>query len=225
MKTRNFNIAIASLILVSMTVWFSCEKEEILPINVTTETMELSSEISAYLTGGELNAFYEEFEVAKKQLPPLYNLRKVEIVMENEVKYINPIDFSIQSTKQILHTGYGVWEDFGKIKYSEILDLPVNKVRSSGKGTILLMRPNDGKVPIIESPLNFESSFSKGDKINDSRGDRFQEQRIYSRLDFTDGEDIFDGVYGTANKIEIYSCDRPNFYKGVIYGYVAIKVK
>ena len=225
MKTRNFNIAIATLILVSMTVWFSCEKEDILPINVTTETMEMSAEISAYLTGGELNAFYEEIEAVKKELPPLYNLRIVEIIMENEIRNMNQLDVSIQPSKQILHVGYGVWKDFGKIQYSEILNLPINKVRPSGKGTILLMRPNEGKIPIIEAPLNFESSSRNVVEIEDSKGERFQEQRIYSRLDFTDGEDIFDGVYGTAHKIEIYGCDRPDSYKGIIYGYVAIKVK
>lgn len=234
MKTRNSIIAIASLILVSMMAWFSCEKEDILPINITTETMEMPAEIAAYLTESELNAFNEEVEAAKENLPPLYVVRRVGIVMENEVQYINQNEFSPQSPTQILFTGTGVWKDFGKIRYAETVNLPVNKVKSSGKGTIFLMRPSkDAKSPIIESLLNFESSLRKEEKFdsevavvsNDSRFGTFQEQRIYSRLDFTDGEGIFEGAYGIAHKIEIYSCDKPNHYKGIIYGYVSFKVK
>jgi hypothetical protein len=233
MKTRNSIIAIASLILVSMMAWFSCEKEDILPINVTTETMEMPAEIAAYLTESELNAFYQEVEAAKEDLPPLYMVRRVEIVMENEVQYIHQNEFSLQSPTQILFTGTGIWKDFGKIRYTETVNLPLNKVKPSGEGTIFLLRSKDANSPIIESLLNFESSLRKGVKIdsevavgsNDSRFGRIQEQRIYSRLDFTDGEGIFEGAYGIAHKIEIYSCDKPNHYKGIIYGYVAFKVK
>lgn len=233
MKKRNYIIAIASLILVSMMAWISCEKENIKPIVNTKATIDMPVEVAAYLTESELNAFYQEVEAAKENLPPLYVVRRVEIVMDNEVEYIYQNEFSYQSPAQVLFTGTGVWEDFGKIRYSETVNLPVNIVKPCGEGTIFLLGLKDAKNPVIGSLLNFESSSRKGDIIdsevaegfNDSSFGGIQEQRIYSSLDFKDGEGIFEGAYGIAHKIEIYSCDKPNYYKGIIYGYVAIKVK
>jgi hypothetical protein len=228
MKTRNYIIAIASLILVSM-IWFSCEKEEILPINTVTETIDMPAEVAAYLTENEINEFNQEVETVKKAIPPLYTVKIVGIVMDNEIEYLYQKDPEFQSPTQIIFTGRGVWKGFGRIRYSETVNLYKKPI---GEGIIFLVKPRKDKIgPITETPLEFESSLrQKGGfvtenptKGTDSENTKFYEERFYSRINFTGGDGIFYGAYGIAHKVEIHYADRPNYCKAVIYGYVVIK--
>ena len=239
MKTRNYIIAIASLILVSMMVWFSCEKEDILPITTTTETIELSlsDEVKAYLSESELKEFYEEVESVKAKLPPIQEIRLVSILMENKVRYANL--YSPYPSVQINFIGTGFWNEFGGIRYAETVFLLNEGGNSKGNGAIYLQKkaPPDNKVleekidPIAEAPLFFESSFRKDithgfpqpyDTVKGNERN-ITEQRFHSKFNFTKGEDIFEDAFGKATKLEIHNPDRPGYCKGVIYGYVVIK--
>ena len=232
MKTRNYITAIASLILVSM-MWFSCEKENTLPINSATETLDMPAEVAAYLSEREINEFYKEVETAKEALPPLYMVRIVGIVMDNKVEYLLHKDLPFQSPAQIKFTGIGVWKKLGKIRYTETVNLPDQKVKPIGEGIIFLLMPFDYKNnpnPITEVQLEFESSLRKEAKSdipfpNEVKNqNRSSAHKFYSRIDFIGGNGIFKGAYGIARKLEVHYPERPNYCKGVIYGYVITKV-
>ena len=233
MKKRNIIIAMTSLILVSMMVLFSCEKRNILlPADNPEATLELPSEVAAYLSDSEISAFYQEIDAVNKGIPPHYMVRLVGIVMENEVEYLYEKALPPpQSPTQIKFTGSGNWKGLGKIRYAETVDLRGDKTEPGGKGAIFLINPLEDRIAPIEAQLRFESSQreecrNETDYPNASPDiDKGKEQRFHSRIDFTGGDDIFDGAYGKAHKLEIHDLARPDFCKGVIYGHVITRVK
>ena len=235
MKKRNYIIGIATLILVSMMAFFSCEKDEILPIASNTAAIDLTlpDEVEAYVSANELNEFYKEVESIKASLSPLQKIRLVSIQMENKVRY-TPL-YIPDPPVQITFKGTGFWSKLGTIRFEESVVIYNEGGNSDGNGAIFLQKKDiydDNIGPIIEAPLYFESSsrkdithgFQQADDTVKGNDRNITQQRFHSKFNFTYGEDIFKGAYGKATKLEIHNPDRPEYCKGIIYGYVVMKV-
>lgn len=234
MKKSNYIIGIATLILVSMMAFLSCEKEEIVPVpNTMAIDLSLSDEVTAYLSESELNKFYKEVESVKASLAPHQKIRLMSIQMENKVKYTQL--YTPDPPVQINFEGTGFWSKFGTIRFEESVVIYNEGGNSIGNGAIYLQKKGiyeDNIAPIIEAPLYFESSsrkdithgFPQADDTVKGNDRNITQQRFHSKFNFTYGEDIFEGAYGKATKLEIHNPDRPGYCKGVIYGYVVMKV-
>ena len=232
MKTRNYIIAMLSLILVSMMILFSCEKEnDVIPMNQTnaSASIELPAEVAAYLTKNEIDEFYGEID-AYIGLPSRFRLQPVAIVMFNDVQYIHKK--ALPYPVQLKLTGKGIWENLSKIQYEETIDLLDNPSSAIGKGFILLSRSNIEKAdPVYKNRLDFESSQREEMEWEDiyfgknlvSKQIPGKGIKIRSRLDFKGGEGTFDEAYGAVIKLEYYDSYNPNLCRTVIYGFVAVK--